>query len=50
VENDRLVISPGRRLRQGWMEAFRNAGSAQYDELLLEPMRATEFDRKEWKW
>ena len=50
VENDRLVISPGRRLRQGWIEAFQNAGPAAHDELLLEPMRATEFDRKEWKW
>ena len=50
VENDRLVISPGRRLRQGWIEAFRNSGPTERDELLLEPMRASEFDRKEWKW
>ena len=50
VENDRLVISPGRRLRQGWNEAFQGAGSAEHDELLLEPMTASEFDRKEWKW
>ena len=50
VENDRLVISPGRRLRQGWIEAFQAAGSAEHDELLLEPMGASEFDRKEWKW
>jgi len=50
VENDRLVVSPGRRLRQGWTEAFQIAGSTRDDELLLEPMRASEFDRKEWKW
>ena len=50
VENDRLVISPGRRLRQGWQEAFQNAGSPEHDELLLESMRANDFDRKEWKW
>ena len=50
VENNRLVISPGRRLRQGWVEAFRNAGPPDRDEILMEPMRATEFDRKEWKW
>ena len=50
VENDRLVISPGRRLRQGWMEAFQNAEPSVHDELLLEPMLASEFDRKEWKW
>jgi len=50
VENDRLVISPGRRLRQGWAEAFRKAGASESDELLLEPMSASEFDRKEWTW
>jgi len=50
VENDRLVISPGRRLRQGWTEAFRNARSAEADDLLLESMPANAFDRKEWKW
>ena len=50
VENDRLVISPGRRLRQGWIETFQNAEPAGRDELLLEPMRPAEFDRKEWKW
>jgi antitoxin MazE len=49
VENNRLVISPGRRLRQGWIEAFQSAGSAVGDELLLE-MRPGEFDRKEWTW
>lgn len=50
VEKDRLVISRGRRLRQGWREAFQNAGSTEHDELLLEPMATSEFDRKEWKW
>jgi antitoxin MazE len=50
VENDRLVISPGRRLRQGWREAFRKAGSAKDDKLLLEPMSPSEFDRTEWTW
>ena len=50
VENRRLVVSPGRQLRQGWQEAFQNAGSAKHDELLLEPMPANDFDRQEWKW
>jgi hypothetical protein len=47
LENDRLVISPGRHLRQGWSHAFRNARPAENDELLLEPMSATEFNRKQ---
>lgn len=50
VENHRLVISPERRPRQGWEEAFRAAGSATHDELLLEATEPNEFDRKEWRW
>jgi antitoxin MazE len=50
VENNRLVISPERRPRQGWEEAFRAAGTAADDELLLEPAEPNEFDRKEWQW
>ena len=50
IENDRLVISPGSHLRQGWAETFRKAGSSETDELLLEPMSLSEFDGKEWTW
>ncbi len=50
VENDSLVISPERRPRQGWEEAFRAARSALNDERLLETAASNEFDRKEWKW
>ena len=50
VENDCLVISPGRRPRQGWADAFRTAGPAIHDELMVETARRNEFDRKEWQW
>jgi len=50
VENDRLVISPERRPRQGWEEAFREVGAATEDELLLERVEPNEFDHKEWQW
>jgi len=50
VENDCLVISPGRRPREGWGEAFRKAGPTVHDELLLETTEPNQFDRKEWKW
>ena len=50
VENDRIIISPQRLLRQGWEEKFRAAGSAAADELLLGTIGADEFDRKEWRW
>jgi antitoxin MazE len=50
VENDCLIISPERRPRQGWDEAFRAAGPSVDDQLLLKGREPNEFDRKEWKW
>lgn len=50
VQNDCLVISPARKPRQGWEEAFRAAGSSIDDELLLDGVKQSEFDRKEWRW
>jgi len=50
VENDRLIISPERRQRQGWGDAFRASGHGAHDELLLETVEPSEFDRKEWRW
>ncbi len=49
IENDRLIISPERQPRQGWDEAFRAAGSAANDSLLL-PEFSNTFDREEWQW
>ena len=50
IENDRLIISPGRRPRQGWDEAFRAGGNGTNDELMLEITEPNEFDHKEWRW
>lgn len=50
VESDRLIISPERRPRQGWGEAFRASGHAAADELMLETAGSNEFDREEWRW
>ena len=50
VENGCLVISPKRRPRQDWAEAFRRAGPAAQDELILDAAGPTDFDRKEWTW
>jgi antitoxin MazE len=50
VENDCLIISPERRPRQGWDDAFRASGPAAHDELLLETTESNEFDREEWRW
>jgi antitoxin MazE len=50
IEKDRLVISPARRPRQAWEEAFRAAGPATNDEIVVETMDPNEFDFTEWKW
>jgi antitoxin MazE len=50
VEKDRLVITPERRPRHGWEEAFRAAGPSAQDELLLSALPANDFDREEWRW
>jgi antitoxin MazE len=50
VENDCLIISPERRRRQGWNDAFRASGAAANDELMLETAQPNEFDGKEWRW
>lgn len=50
VEEDRLVIFPRRRLREGWEEAFRSAGPSRDDELLVDALPPTEFDKVEWRW
>jgi len=50
VENDLLVIAPERVPRQGWEEAFRAAGLAEKDELLLDGLPPNEFDREDWQW
>ena len=50
IRNKCLVISPERKPRQGWAEAFRSAGSSVNDELLLNGVKPSEFDRKEWQW
>jgi antitoxin MazE len=50
IEKDRLVISSDRVPRRGWDQAFRAAGSAECDELLLKSLPANKFDLEEWKW
>jgi len=49
IEGDRVVIAPESRPRQGWEEAFRAAGSAVADELLLDGV-PSRFDEDEWEW
>lgn len=50
IEKDRLVLLPEHRPRQGWEEAFMAAGPSSSDELLLEPLPGSAFDREDWRW
>ena len=49
VENECLIISPERRVRAGWEQEFRSAGSSGKGEHLLD-VGENEFDRKDWRW
>jgi antitoxin MazE len=48
VERNRVILTPGSRLREGWEEAFRAAGPSDSDELLL--AGSNRFDEEEWEW
>jgi antitoxin MazE len=50
IENDRLVVAQARVPRQGWEEAFRAAGPSTQDELLLDALPPSQFDREDWRW
>jgi antitoxin MazE len=50
VERGRLIITPARRPREGWEEAFRAARRGEPDEILLEGLGENRFDREEWEW
>jgi antitoxin MazE len=50
IERNCLIVSPERRPRQGWGEAFRASGHAGEDEILLESAGVNAFDCEEWRW
>ncbi len=51
VENDRLILRPIVRRRQGWEEQFERMAKHGDDKLLdSEPMLLTEWEDKEWEW
>jgi antitoxin MazE len=50
IEKGRLVLVREHRPRQGWDEAFIAAGPSSSDELLLEVLPSSAFDREDWRW
>ncbi|MBW4619105.1 MAG: AbrB/MazE/SpoVT family DNA-binding domain-containing protein [Cyanosarcina radialis HA8281-LM2] len=49
VQGDRLTIRAAPRLRTGWDEAFA-AMARQHDDVLLDEIDTTDWDRVEWEW
>lgn len=50
VVDDTIVISPLKKPRQGWEEAFRQSGKAEREDLWEELPPALEGDEAEWQW
>jgi len=50
IEKNRLVLVPEHRFRQGWEDAFIAAKASSNDELLLEALPSSAFDREDWRW
>lgn len=49
VEENRIVISPAHRPREGWEEAFKRMAQAGDDQLLDSEVNNA-FDTEEWEW
>ena len=49
VQGDRLTICSAPRLRSGWDEAFA-VMAKQQDDVLLDEVNMTHWDRVEWDW
>ena len=49
VQGDHLTIRTASRSRPGWDEAF-SAMAQRQDDVLLDDINATDWDRTEWEW
>jgi antitoxin MazE len=50
VKGNSVIITPARRLREGWDEAFARMAEKGADVLLLPDDLRNEFDETEWEW
>jgi len=51
VEEDRLIIKPKKKVREGWSEAFQAMSKNKDDNLILEnESMLSNFDNEEWEW
>lgn len=50
IEPHRLVVAPDHSPRQGWKEAFAEAGASAGDLSMFVTLPQNEFDAEEWTW
>lgn len=50
VENDAVVLTPARKVRDGWGAAFERMAAAGDDRSLLPEDLENDFDTKDWAW
>jgi antitoxin MazE len=50
VRPDGLLISPARRPREGWAEAYATAGASRGEVALIPDTIANAWDADEWQW
>ena len=49
IQDDRLIVRSASRSRVGWDKSFA-AMAEQKDDVLLDRVNTTEWDRTEWEW
>ena len=49
IKDDTLIISKAKKPREGWAEAFIEAGAGK-EELLINNDVSNDFDQDEWVW
>ncbi|MEW6738189.1 MAG: AbrB/MazE/SpoVT family DNA-binding domain-containing protein [Acidobacteriota bacterium] len=51
IENNKIIIQPVKKPRQGWNEAFREMAKRGDDKLIDEDLTGkTSWDKEEWEW
>jgi len=50
VENKAVILTPARRTRDGWDQAFNSMHKAGDDDALWPDDMQADFDDKEWTW
>jgi antitoxin MazE len=50
VEKDKIIISPVKKVREGWDAAFKEMHARSDDELVISQEFSHSWDEEEWQW